>query len=356
MGCFSDRERRALLLFLPLAGLLALGVHFAVPKADPAAAEQLTGRWERPADSTGLFPFDPNTATFRDLRRLGLTASQAASLLKYREAGKVFAIPEEVAACYGIDDSLYYRLEPYIRIGREFAVRRRTFPDRRASQASPAEERRTPAPAGLFRIDTAGADFLAAATGLSPRQVEVLLNYRTWHGIRSAEDLAACYVVDSALAARLLPWVIYPDPEPESAPLFPVEINRADSAALRRVYGIGERSVGAILEYRERLGGFYRVEQLAEVRGVLESNYEKILRQICCDSCEIQKIDINFASPEVLKRHPYVSDRALRRLLKLRQLKGGWSTAEALVEDRIFTEEEVARLAPYLRFTRAQTE
>ncbi|MDE5622742.1 MAG: helix-hairpin-helix domain-containing protein, partial [Alistipes sp.] len=124
------------------------------------------------------------------------------------------------------------------------------------------------------------------------------------------------------------------------------------SATLRRVVGIGEKTVGAILAYRERLGGFLRAEQLAEVPGVTESNYEKILQQIRCDSCEIRKIDINFARPNELARHPYMAPRTLRRLLKARELKGGWSTAEELVEEHIMTRGEAERLAPYLRFGR----
>ena len=40
----------------------------------------------------------------------------------------------------------------------------------------------------------------------------------------------------------------------------------------------------------------------------------------------------------------------LRKLLKARQLKGGWSTAEELIEQHIMTREEAARLAPYLVF------
>jgi len=74
------------------------------------------------------------------------------------------------------------------------------------------------------------------------------------------------------------------------------------------------------------------------------------LKQIRVDSCEIQKIDINFADPKVLGRHPYIPPHILRKLLKTRQLKGGWSTAEELIEDKILTREEAARLAPYLRF------
>lgn len=116
--------------------------------------------------------------------------------------------------------------------------------------------------------------------------------------------------------------------------------------------GIGPKSVTAIMRYRELLGGFYSVKQLAELDVVTESNYERILTQICCDSCKISKIDINFADPKELIRHPYVSAKALRRIVKQRQLKGGWSGIEEMIDDDIFGREEAERLAPYLRFVR----
>jgi hypothetical protein len=40
----------------------------------------------------------------------------------------------------------------------------------------------------------------------------------------------------------------------------------------------------------------------------------------------------------------------LKRLIKQRELKGGWSTIEEMIEDKIFTEDEAARIAPYLSF------
>ncbi len=156
-------------------------------------------------------------------------------------------------------------------------------------------------------------------------------------------------VVSDSVASALEPYVIFPERKAEPIDV-PVEINTADSAALRSVAGIGEKTVVSIIGYRDRLGGFLRAEQLAEVPGVTERNYEKILKQIYCDSCEIRKIDINFASPKELGRHPYIPPQTLRKLLKRRQLKGGWSTAEELIEDDIMTREEAARLVPYLRF------
>ena len=338
---FTEREIRAVAVFLPLAGLLVLGIVLVRPKADPAAALRGEAEMEERADTVIMQPFDPNTVDYDGLRRLGLTKHEAVSLLKYRAAGKIFRIPEDVTLCYGISDSLFYRLEPYIRIGRKYAIAPQEY---RTGRVVPE-----PMPPTRFRIDTVGARYLRAIGALSKRQAEAFVRWRDLSGIYDMEELRACYVVSDSVASALEPYVIFPERKAEPIDV-PVEINTADSAALRSVAGIGEKTVVSIIGYRDRLGGFLRAEQLAEVPGVTERNYEKILKQIYCDSCEIRKIDINFASPKELGRHPYIPPQTLRKLLKRRQLKGGWSTAEELIEDDIMTREEAARLVPYLRF------
>lgn len=338
---FSDREVRGLMLFLPLAGVFVLGALLLKPRPEPQRAETLTVEQEQRCDSVKLFRFDPNTADYETLRRLGLTKREAVSLLKYRAAGKVFRIPEDVAMCYGFSDSLYLRLAPYIHIGRKYAIAPRSY--RRERVSRPLLE---PEP---FLVDTVSALYLQAIGALSKRQAEVFVRWRDLHGLRDMEELRACYVVSDSVARALEPYVRFAERQPDPLQQ-PVELNRADSARLHSVYGIGPKSVGAILRYRERLGGFYRVEQLAEIPQVTEQNYERIVKQICCDSCEIRKIDINFATPNELADHPYIPPRVLRKLLRQRQLKGGWKSIEELVEQHILTPEEAARLAPYLRF------
>ena len=340
---FSEREVRAAAIFLPLALLVIAAAALMRPKADPEEARRVEQLYEErlPADSIVMRHFDPNTATFDELRALGLSKYEAVSLLKFRAAGKIFRIPEDLTLCYAIDDSLYRRLRPWIRIGRKYAIAPREY---RSGRILP-----DPEPATRFRIDTVSARYLRAIGALSKRQAESFIRWRDLHGIRDMEELRACYVISDSVATALEPYVIFP--ERKAAPIEePVEINSADSATLRSVVGIGEKTVVTILRYRERLGGFVRVEQLAEVPGVTESNYEKILKQIYCDSCKIRKIDINFASPKTLGSHPYIAPRTLRKLLKQRQLKGGWSTADELIEQNILTREEAARLAPYLQF------
>lgn len=345
---FSDREIRGIAYLLPLAGLFVVGALLVRPATDPDAAAAVEQRMEQRIDSIVPEPFDPNTADYETLRRLGLTKREAVSLLKYRAAGKVFRIPEDVALCYGFSDSLYRRLAPYIRIDRAYAFERRAdTANRRRTWETRSESRRLPLEP--FGVDTVGTAWLRATGIFTKRQAEAFVRWRNLAGLRDLEEVRELRYVSDSVAGIFARYARFPAREPDRT-VEPLELNRADSAALRAVYGIGEKSVAAILAYRERLGGFYRVEQLAEVPGVTEANYEKILQQICCDSCEIRKIDINFAAPNELRGHPYLPPRTLRKLLKTRQLKGGWSTLGEMIDDRILTAEEAARLAPYLRF------
>jgi len=64
------------------------------------------------------FPFDPNTVSGEDLQRLGFSEKQAASILHYREKGGRFRRKADFAKSYVVADSVYDRLEPFIRIPR----------------------------------------------------------------------------------------------------------------------------------------------------------------------------------------------------------------------------------------------
>ncbi len=201
------------------------------------------------------------------------------------------------------------------------------------------------------------------ALGFSHRQAEAIIRYREARGgFRTADDLGRSYVVSDEMMARLRPYIRIaspptepptttgPEPVVEKTASGPVEINTADSATLRTVSGIGNVLVVRILDYRERLGGYVHAGQLSEIPGMYPENFQRIVTQISVDSCKIQKIDVNFASPSVLGRHPYITAEALRKLLKNRQLKGGWRSTEELVNENILTPEQASRLAPYFVF------
>jgi competence ComEA-like helix-hairpin-helix protein len=124
-----------------------------------------------------------------------------------------------------------------------------------------------------------------------------------------------------------------------------VDVNMADTALLRRVPGIGGKISEAIVEYRERLGGFHSVEQLMEIKMVSPELLEWF--EV---SAEVRKIPVNRASFQALNRHPYISYEQTKALLQYIRLYGKVKDEKALIETGIFTEEEVKRLKPYLAF------
>lgn len=351
MAWFDNRERRGILIFLPLMLMIGVGACLVeVRRLDRTSARIEAEEHPLPADSLRSFPFDPNTVGFDDLLRLGFSKSQAVQLLKYRGAGKVFRIPEELAAIYGMTDSLFRRLRPLVTIADEY--RYHPGPQRSAPDYPPSSRRVFRSDrAEPFRIDTVSAAYLHSL-GFSSRWSEAFVGCWRQRRMRSLDELREIDFIGDSITELLAPFLLFPEREPDPYDE-PVELNAADSATLCRVRGIGPRTAHAIVEYRRRLGGFRCVEQLAEVRGVLESNYEKIIEQISCDSFRIQKIDINFAPAERLREHPYLPPRIVRKLLSRRQQresKGGWSTVEEMVDDEILTEEEAGRLRPYLLF------
>lgn len=311
------------------------------------------GRTEQNVKQTGeLFRFDPNTVTYEQLRRLGFSKQEAAGIIRFRARGKVFGIPEDFAACYQVSDSMYAQLKPYLYISEPYRLR----PTLRNTSTADA----VPVPSGrlsgahasdtLFPFDPSTLDEAGfIRLGFTEKQANVILNYRKARGgFRTPEEFAACYVVSAERYRELLPHIrIEPVPGPEK-----IDLNSADSALLVSVRGIGPATALAILTYREKLGGFHCPEQLADLRMVTERNYESILEQITIDTCKIEKININFAPAKLLEKHPYITSKTLRRLLKNRKLKGGWRTAEEMIEDNTLSVEEARRLAPYLCFDR----
>ena len=62
------------------------------------------------------FPFDPNSVSVTDLQRLGFSEKQALSIDAYRKKGGRFRRSSDFAKSYVVADSVFARLEPYIRI------------------------------------------------------------------------------------------------------------------------------------------------------------------------------------------------------------------------------------------------
>ena len=348
----SKQHIRGLVLLLPLIVAIIVVIMVARPVdrySDPKYSPD--GEYIEATDSVRFAAFDPNTADYRSLVEAGVPRDVAVSIIRWREAGKVYRVKEDLALCYNMTDSLYFLLEPYIIIGKEYQFEHKEFDNERKESVGETIELTT------FMLDSVGVEYLRGI-GFTRRQAELVIKYRDMiGGYRSFEEFEECYAVDSAMAARLRPYIVFPPRDTltiryrEEHVKFPIDINSADSATLCKVSGIGAKSASHIIFYRELLGGYHSVSQILELKVVTEENFQRILTQIYCDSAKIKKININFARPKEMEVHPYISNRMLRHIVNNRELKGGWSKLEEMIEDNIFSAEEAERIAPYLDFS-----
>lgn len=350
---FTKREIRGIALLLPLLVMLAWviteALHTAPPKHDNTPSPEVVfAQIDSINQALHLRQFDPNTVTYEELREMNIDKFVARNIVKYRSGGRTFSIPEDVAIVYGISDSLYAQLKPYICIDSKYRPKTKSY-----ATDTLSGEKFTRKSRAFKRIafdpNTLDAEGFYSLGCFTARQAEALVEYRERNGgFRSLLEFADCYLISDTLYAAMEEFItLSPLPEPEK---ILVDINSADSTALVALPGIGPASAVDIILYREKLGGYHSTEQLKDLAVIMDKNYDRFVKEIWCDSCKIRKIDINFVAPKELACHPYMTATRMRKILKQRQKRGGWSTIEEMVKDDIFTEEEAARISPYLQF------
>ena len=159
-----------------------------------------------------LSPFNPNTADSITLRQLGLSARTTANLLSYRSKGGRFRKVEDIRKIYGMTEEQYATLAPFVRIAPKDTVR------------------------GMRQLYTSSAT----------------------SAIRTITDVPTTSSALSATSASPAESRKYP-----SGTI--VSLNLADTTELKHIPGIGSSIARLIVNYRSRLGGFYRIEQLEEI-------------------------------------------------------------------------------------------
>ena len=128
----------------------------------------------------------------------------------------------------------------------------------------------------------------------------------------------------------------------------PIDINRADSATLEALPGIGPVLSVRIIKYRYLLGYYYRIDQLNDVYGLDEGVIEMNRYRFTCDSTMVRKININTAAYPDLLRHPYINRSQVEAIISYRRLSGSFTDISELIRNRIFNSDELIRLEPYL--------
>ena len=127
-----------------------------------------------------------------------------------------------------------------------------------------------------------------------------------------------------------------------------LELNTADTLELRALPAIGPWLARKIVEYRERLGGFYSREQLLEVYRLTPGKLDTIWPFITVDSTAVRRMDINHISVEELLKHPYLSRSQARGLIAYRDKHGPFRLGADLKKCLLIDEKTFDKLCDYV--------
>lgn len=230
---------------------------------------------------THLFPFDPNKLTIEKWQELGLSKKTATIIQHYRNAGGHFYKKEDLKKIYGLADSTYRKLAPYIRIEQS---EKQLF-----SSKKTAHEK-----------------------GFTPNSTYL------------------------------------PEKKPHERKRFVLDINTADSASWSRLYGIGPVLSARIVRYRNALGGFFSIAQIAEVYGLPDSTFQRIKKQLNISPVSLKKLNINTASVEMMKSHPYINSRLASAIKAFRDMHGTFDSLPELKALQLVNDQIYRKLVPYL--------
>lgn len=232
--------------------------------------------------------------------------------------------------------------------------------------SSSGEKKYIPLKAEVFYFDpnTASAEDWRRL-GVRDRTIHTIQNYLSKGGkFYKPQDIRKIWGLSTADAMRLIQYVSIKNNT--SFPAFekkqysktvitypvksvqPIDVNLADTSQLISLPGIGSKLSNRIISFREKLGGFYSVDQVAETYLLPDSTFQKIRSRLVINNVKVKQININSASVEEMKAHPYLRYNLANAIFKYRQQHGNFNSVEEIKNIMLVTEETFQKIAPYL--------
>ena len=207
--------------------------------------------------------------------------------------------------------------------------------------------------------------------GLKPFAAKNIINYRKKGGkFKTADDFSKIYGILPEQYEKLKPFIDIPSEfltqninkkEAKNtenieqkysvkSDTVHIELNAADTADLQKLRGIGSGWAKAIVAYRQKLGGYVSVNQLLEIKNFPSETFFKIEKNLSVDVSKVQKIEINRANVEFMRKHPYLDLYKAKAVYDLRLNKKTLKNIDELNILSEFSTEELQKIAPYFDF------
>lgn len=183
--------------------------------------------------------------------------------------------------------------------------------------------------------------------GFSPRQYQSINNYLSKGGrFRKPVDLKKMYCISQAEFDLVEPFIViegqtetgaikrkrktktksvneyYKKTNKPKVIYIITELNSADSANLVSNLKLYPSIASRVVKYKNKLGGFYKKEQLLEVYKFPKTYFNKIKSYLEVDSSKIEMMNINSIAFKQLLKHPYFDYETTKLIFNKKPKKG----------------------------------
>lgn len=204
--------------------------------------------------SNAFFHFNPNKASYNELRSLGFSTYNASNIIKYRDSGGGYYSENDLLRVYGIDSALVYLLSDYIIYNKKEAVALQVYKDKLPVVKSGGTEKVS------VPLNSTDTSVLKKVRGIGDVFALRIIKYgQLLGGYTSVEQIKEVYGINNELYEQVSGYFYL-----DSISVKKIPINTAGYKELIRHPYLKVQHVKAILKYRELMGGFTDINQLKD--------------------------------------------------------------------------------------------
>lgn len=214
--------------------------------------------------------FDPNTVDSLTLLHLGFKPWQAKNMLKYRAKGGKYRKKEDLKKLYGMTDSMYLALTPYIYIKDSIVVDSARIDSVRTDSLPRWNSTKKDT---ILNLRTADTTELKLIRGIGSYRAKMIVRYREQlGGYAQVEQIMEARGMDKVIADSILPHFYI-----DSVVVNKIPINHIRPEVLQRHPYLNFEQAKAIYEYRRKHIRIKSAEELKKIKGLSPTDIEKIL-------------------------------------------------------------------------------
>jgi len=214
------------------------------------------------------FPFNPNTLSAEQWANMGFNDKQVNIIKKYKTKGGKFYYKEDVAKLWGISDSDYKILEPFILLpSKNDSINKNNKLKNDNSKYHKIQ---------LIELNTASEEELISIPGIGKYFAQQIIKRRKLlGGYAKKEQLLEIYKMDTIKFSKIEPYITI-----NEEVIRKININEVSFEELRLHPYFSYNVSLALINYREKHGKFNSIEEIKKCDLITETLFNKILPYI----------------------------------------------------------------------------